>query len=327
VPLLCLVFAGCSGDGSEGDEGAADTSSTASDLGRDRSRDFSTEADSSGLDAASDSEDRGADLLCLTDADGDGHVARACGGDDCDDGEPRRHGELPESCDFLDNDCDGVLNDEIECGFFAHTGSTLYLIDPFFAQAEPVAILPEPELWDIDTHPDGTLYGVNAEALYRFDESASIWVVVGEPEPFVGDANGLAIDLEGTAYVTSGNFLYSVDLGSGEGQLVGQIGPLGTPFESSGDCVVNKDDTLFMSSRHRAESDSLIVVNGLTGEGTEIGVMGFQGVYGLTAAWGHLFGLTEGGQLIEINESTGEAELLHEFPGMRWFGAASTPDR
>ena len=50
------------------------------------------------------------------DADGDGHGAVACGGDDCDDAEPAVFGGDPggtEICDGQDNDCDGDVDDDL----------------------------------------------------------------------------------------------------------------------------------------------------------------------------------------------------------------------
>jgi len=49
------------------------------------------------------------------DWDEDGHVAEECGGDDCDDYAAATHTGAPESCDGVDNDCDGeVPPDEFE---------------------------------------------------------------------------------------------------------------------------------------------------------------------------------------------------------------------
>ncbi|MDC0674482.1 S8 family serine peptidase [Nannocystis radixulma] len=51
-----------------------------------------------------------AGLYCTCDdADGDGHFAATCGGDDCDDADPASHPGATEVCDGRDNDCDGDL--------------------------------------------------------------------------------------------------------------------------------------------------------------------------------------------------------------------------
>jgi hypothetical protein len=49
-----------------------------------------------------------APMTCDTDADGDGFVSRACGGDDCDDGNASRYPGATETCDSVgvDEDCD-----------------------------------------------------------------------------------------------------------------------------------------------------------------------------------------------------------------------------
>ena len=55
------------------------------------------------------------DLTSLKDQDGDGYVAKAFGGEDCDDTDVAVSPEADEVCDGVDNDCDGEV-DEDEAG-------------------------------------------------------------------------------------------------------------------------------------------------------------------------------------------------------------------
>ncbi len=257
------------------------------------------------------------------DRDNDGARAISCGGNDCDDGSIYRSPNNFELCDDIDNDCSGEVNDGIDCTFYAHSGQELYQIDPFAKQITEVGT-DLPNLQDIDTHPDGTLYGVTFDGLYHFDEQSSNWMQVGEFGIDVGDPNGMAIDLEGTIFVTSETNVYTIDAQDGSATL---LGSMDGEFYSSGDCVVNKYDTLFMTSKHDETQDHLITINRADGKGTQIGPIGFRKVFALTSAWGFLYGLTDTGQLITIDVNTGNGELVHTFEGYRFFGAASTPDR
>jgi hypothetical protein len=266
--------------------------------------------------------DLGADLATCADNDNDGYNAESCGGRDCDDDNRFVNPGFGEGCDFVDNNCDGQVNEGLNCTFLAHTPDTLYRIDPFLNTAE--AVTEAPDLWDMDTDPDGTLYAISEVALYRYNVRRAMWIEITPDVQAPGDTNGMAIDLSGIAYITSGNRLFTLDLETGQTRRVGSMGP---GFESSGDIVINKGNSLYMSSRDGSETDYLVLIDAETGRARTVGPIGFNEVYGLTAAWGYLIGVTAKGEVISINSETGEGELLASYPDLAFGGSASAEER
>jgi hypothetical protein len=52
-------------------------------------------------------------LRISCDADGDGHAAELCGGEDCDDLDPEHSPDTPELCNGLDENCNGIADADV----------------------------------------------------------------------------------------------------------------------------------------------------------------------------------------------------------------------
>jgi hypothetical protein len=266
-------------------------------------------------------EDSGSNLTCQTDEDGDGAYAMECGGDDCDDTDDRRAPMNTELCDEVDNDCDDELNEELDCSVYAHSDTRLYLVDFFAGTYEDLGETVD-QLWDIDTHPDGTLYGIAGNYLHTYNPGTGTWTQAPQALSFTETANGFCIDNDGTAFATTAFTLRTVDLDTGASNSIGSM----APASSSGDCVVNKGNVLFMSSNHTTP-DSFARIDGDTGASTIVGQTGFDGIWGLTAAYNRVFGMTDQGHVVEIDVADGTTTVLHQYDELSFFGAASTPGR
>ena len=301
------------GDANDADalEDAAPSDATGGDLAPDE-----TPPDAGGADAAPDAAPD------PNDRDGDGFIDADLGGDDCDDTNPRVRPDANEVCDFVDNDCSGVVNDGITCEVYAHTSSELFLVDPFAGTSRRVTSVPG--LLDFDTAPDGTLYGITSSALYRFDAARSRWDVVSNSGISSVGVNGFAIDSTSKGYATGRGTVYRVDLVTG---AMNEIGDFGGGYVSSGDCVIDKDDNLYMTASGVGSNDVLVRVDTSSGVATPIGAnLGFSSVFGLTVAWGYMFGFTSSGELIQIDTRSGRGSLVSRVSGV-WYGAASSPQR
>lgn len=281
------------------------------------------------LDGSPDGNDGGADTVnedavpdAACDQDGDGEASEACGGGDCDDDNVRVGPHVRETCDYIDNNCDGRRNEGIECSFFAHTADELYEINPF--DRSLVFVTDVPNLFDFDTSTDGTLWGISPNTLWRFDSGSRQWVDEASLADFDDAPNGFAINSRSEAFAIAENDLYEINLEDGSWT---RVGSMGNGYVSSGDCVIDKADVLFMTSKHLEDTDVLVRIDSDTAESSAIGELGVTNVYGLTAAWGFMFGVTSRGELVEIDPETGAGEVIHVFEGKRWFGAASTPAR
>jgi hypothetical protein len=182
-------------------------------------------------------------------------------------------------------------------------------------------------MFDFDTAPDGGLYGIAGSSLYRFQPGSSNWDRVGSFSGVSPNPNGFAIDNAGVGWVTGGTRVWRMDISDASTVRITD----NTGFTSSGDCVVDKGDVLYMSAAS-GSVDDLVIIDGSTGAATRVGSIGFGQVYGLASAWGTLFGFTSRGELIEIDTSTGRGTLRHTLRDAAgrapiWYGSASSPGR
>ena len=273
------------------------------------------------VDNTVDGVDQDCDGVDGIDDDGDGEASEESGGTDCDDGNSLVGTNAVERCDFVDNNCDGELNELLDCTVYVHNYTELYSIDPYKGDIELVTTVPY--LFDFDTDLNGNLYGITPSLLYSYDSTTEVWNTV---DSLPGNQlNGFAISTTGLGYGTGGNNVYTIDLSSGSTTL---IGAMGGGFVSSGDCVIDKYDGLYMTSSSGGTlGDDLVQIDTNTGVGTNIGNTGVANIWGLTSAHGFLFGFTSSGDVVLIDKQTGLADLLHSFPFYSFYGAASSETR
>ena len=104
-----------------------------------------------------------------------------------------------------------------------------------------------------------------------------------------------------------------------------------TDYKSSGDCVVNKSERLFMTSKRTGFNDVLVAIDTEGGlSATPVCEGPTSNIFGLTAAWGYLFGFTKEGELYELKVNGIDdcsSTLLKTFSDISWYGAASSPTR
>lgn len=217
------------------------------------------------------------------------------------------------------------------CEFFAHTRNRLYAIDPYRKTIRDVGAMGSATFFDIDTHPDGRLFGIRTSAPYSLSEvdvTTGSYRDIMTLQGVTGTANGLCIDAGGVIFVTADTRLYRVD----EVNRRVEAAPQSIGHRSSGDCVFErKSNDLYMSARpagtlFSSRADDLVFIDAVTGAGSVVGRTNHFDIYGLTVAWDVLYGVTGRGELIEISMADGSSTLIHNFgSSYEFMGAASTP--
>ncbi len=262
---------------------------------------------------------------CDVDADRDG----SCEGDDCDDNDGDRFPGNREDCSFVDEDCDGDNNDGLECSFIAHTSDKLFRIDPFAQTAEFERDIDDVNgVLDIDVDEDGDFIVATSAGVFEVRDNGTL-ASVASVSAVGGRINGVCITGTGTMFLTTDDGVDSAAW-KVEGNQTVEVGGFSDGLVSSGDCVVTKQEDVLMSAKdpdNAAADDRLVLVNSATGATNDVGSIGFKKVFGLSASFDFLFGVTADGDVIEIDRETGDGALLFRATdngaAIRFAGAAN----
>jgi hypothetical protein len=87
---------------------------------------------------------------------------------------------------------------------------------------------------------------------------------------------------------------------------------------------VLKDDSLLMTAPGEpGAGDLLVYVNRHDATPNSLGNIGFEKVYGLSASFDFLFGVTDEGRVLLMDQTTGAGEQLFRRSDLRFWGAAN----
>jgi hypothetical protein len=160
-------------------------------------------------------------------------------------------------------------------------------------------------LTDIAFTPEGTLYGISTNVLYRVNpETAVVSYIASHKVP---GANALVCGSDGTLYAASGSttYLYKINPATGVGEVLGNTG-----FYSGGDLAF-KDGKLYMAS----STGTLVHIDLQTFRGTVVGSLGFSRAFGLATGEDCVLYGVAGTNIFSVNTATGAGTLVSEFGG------------
>lgn len=230
-----------------------------------------------------------------------------------------------ERCSFEDEDCDGQLNNDLDCTFLASSGDALWRVDPFAQRVElefEVDMPPGEQIFDIDQAPDGNVYATSgARKLYRIAAQGPVEVFAGTSSsnsPVPRNPNGLAIGDDGTVFISNHDALVGGRVVSTNSlDVPPALLKVLDPYNSSGDCVIDKG-SLLVSAVNLEDDESVGITDLLIRvpfDGSDpvlLGSFGFLEVYGLSSSFDRLFAVTGDGKVVLVNRDTGASELLFE---------------
>ena len=173
---------------------------------------------------------------------------------------------------------------------------------------------------DIAFSPSGELFGVTFTDLYSIDPTTAASTLIGSLG--INDSNALEFAPDGRLFLASRNstLLRIVDTATGATTVVGDM-----EVSSSGDLAFDLSSGDLFLSVASVPNDNLYQVDPNTAASTLVGSIGFSNVFGIDFFFGStLFGLTEFGELITINTTSGAGTFVANTDFVA-FGASTAP--
>jgi hypothetical protein len=160
-------------------------------------------------------------------------------------------------------------------------------------------------LTDIAFDPNGNLYGISFDNLYRINTTTGVATLIGGSFP--ASLNALTFSSTGTLYAAAtGNGFYTINTTTGAATLVGNIGS-----SSAGDLAFH-NGVLYLSSG----TGNLVSINVGTGAGTIIGSLGpAAGAFGLANGDNNVLYAVNGSNIYSVNTATGAGTLVVAYGG------------
>ena len=253
---------------------------------------------------------------CDWDQDGFISTALGCGGDDCDDDRGDIYPGRQEACNFDDDNCDGEVNEGLDCLVYGATESTLLLVDPFLGDTGDAVAPAPPGLWlDIAFGTDGLLWALGDEVVWRLQDG--FWAEVGSHP--LDNPSGFCESFDGHFWILAGRELAEWS------PVLGELRRFSAPgsFFGSGDCVDIKGTVYLTDLSTLMGGDALWTLSTGTGAFEPLGLTGVDKLYGLARVEGTLIGLSGDGETVIIDTLRADAFVSTTYRNYNFVGAAS----
>jgi len=231
-------------------------------------------------------------------------------------------------------DADDTPSDAAVMTFvYAHTSSQLYRVDPDTLGVQLVGAFTfggggSDQITDLAIDKTGLMIGISFTSVYRIDPSTAACTRLSQD--LTGTFNGLSFVPASEIGQTGADILVATRNSNGVVSRVdpmtgqtSQIGNMGS-FSSSGDLVSIAGFGTVQTADNGTSPDRLVRLAPSTFAATAIGnTIGFGDIWGIAYWKNKIFGVTEAGEFITIDPSTGAGTLV-QGNGPRWWGAAVT---